>query len=53
MNKPNPIPSLPIQNVSDSVYLAEDDDLLICVPIEGVGVVDKVLQDLGVVCGGV
>ena len=31
---------------------AEDDDLLVEVPIEGVGVVDEVAQHLGVVGGG-
>src|SRR3712207_6229761 len=46
------MPAYPARRVSGSVYLAEDDDLLLGVPVEGVGVVDEVAQDLGVVRGG-
>src|SRR5918994_2745013 len=42
----------PAQSLGGSVYLAEDNDLLICVPVERVRVVDKIAQDLRIVCGG-
>src|SRR3712207_381325 len=42
----------PAQSIGGSGHLAEDDDLLIGVPIEGVRIVDKVAQDLRSVCGG-
>src|SRR5215217_209611 len=42
----------PAQSIGGSVHLAEDDDLFLGVPIEGVCVVDEVSQDLRVVCGG-
>jgi hypothetical protein len=32
--------------------LAEDEDFLVEVPVDGIGVVDEVPQDLRVVCGG-
>jgi hypothetical protein len=36
----------------DLMDLAEDEDFLVEVPVDGVGVVDEVPQDLGVVGGG-
>src|ERR687890_468390 len=42
----------PRQSISGSVYLAEDDDLFVGVPVERVRVVDKISQDLRIVCGG-
>jgi hypothetical protein len=43
---------VPARSISGSVYLSEDDDLLLGVPIERVRIVDKISQDLRVVCGG-
>jgi hypothetical protein len=51
-DKPRPILSYLPQRIGRSVYLAENDDLLLSVPIEGVRVMDEVPQDLGVVGGG-
>src|SRR5687768_3096799 len=42
----------PAQSIGGSVHLAEDDDLLLGVPIERVCVVDKISQDLRIVCSG-
>ena len=36
----------------DLMDLAEDEDFFVEVPVDGVGVVDEVPQDLGVVGGG-
>ena len=46
------MPPYPARKVGGSVYLAEDDDLFLGVPVEGVRVVDEVAQHLRVVCGG-
>src|SRR5215204_6839004 len=46
------IPHSSFRDISGLVHLAEDDDLLLGVPIERVRVVDKIPQDLRIVCGG-
>ena len=46
------MPPYPARKVGGSVYLAEDYDLFLDVPVEGVRVVDEVAQHLGVVGGG-
>src|SRR5687768_1219711 len=45
-------PMTSARSARGSVYLAEDDDLIVEVPVECVGVVDEVPQNLGVVRGG-
>ena len=50
--EPGPILLYSARTVGGSAYLAEDEDLLIQVPVDGVGVVEEVPQDLGVVGGG-
>ena len=42
----------PTQIATGSGYPAEDHDLFLEVPVEGLRVVDEVAQHLGVVCGG-
>src|SRR5918994_4264929 len=46
------MPSYKVRKVGGSVYLAEDDDLILSIPVECVRIVDEVPQDLGIVCGG-
>src|ERR671916_1020870 len=44
--------SYPYQYIGGSIHLAEDDDLLLGVPVERVRIVEKIPQDLRVVCSG-